>query len=386
MKILIVGAGPTGLTAAVELARLGIIPKIIDKKSERSTLSRAVGILPASLQILESSGVSSLLLEKGIKIDKFNFYHHTQSLARFSLQKDQFQYPFMLTLAQDETEKILESRFKAYGGSVEYGCKLIDLENRTKDVQVKLSSGDEGKYDYVLGCDGVHSQTRQSLGLDYPGFELNETWSIADVDIDDWVHAKQATIFLLDQGKAMIAIPLEVNRYRLVSNTADVLSRLPLACNIKRVRREGTFSLAVRQVDNYRSGKVYLAGDAAHCHTPFGGRGMNLGIADAAEFAHRLVEDTLDQYNESRSVAGKKVIKESENFRRSMTAYNRCGHLFCVWQANWLSIRHIFSVYLQKGCWLNKFWLRSKGRVSFLQRVGRGLEFMADLISINEIN
>ena len=322
MKVLIVGAGPTGLTAALELARHAVIVKVIEKKSVRSSLSRAVGILPGSLQLLRPSGVSDGLLDRGIKVDCLNFYNQEKHLATVSLQNASSEHPYLLALAQDKTEETIEGILSAFGGQVNYSTALTDIRQTDKAVIVYYSNGKQEEFDIVLAADGAHSQTRSSLGLDYPGFELAHSWSIADVDAINWLHPFEFTACLLNQGHALIVVPLEANRYRLISNTADVLSTLPLPMTIRNIRRTGQFEIAIRQLRNYRCGRVYFAGDAAHCHSPFGGRGMNLGIADAAEFATRLLNKTLDHYSDSRHTAGLNTINESERFRKIITNPN----------------------------------------------------------------
>ena len=323
MKVLIVGAGPTGLTAAVELARLGVIPRIIDKKPHRSTLSRAVGILPNSLRLLEKSGVTEKLLQQGIKTDQFNVYRKSKLLAKISLRSGHSKYPFVLSLAQDKTEKALEESFIGYGGEVDYGRKLVELINLDNGVSVQLNDGSNEVFDIVLGADGVASRTRKTMRIDFPGFELNETWSIADVDVSLWKHPSEFSLFLLGRSQVAVVVPLEQNRYRLVSNTGDVLESLPIPIDVENIRRQATFSIAIRQVENYRSGAVFLAGDAAHSHSPVGGRGMNLGMADAAEFAKRLIDNTLDGYSASRHQHGRKAINGSERFRTIITSENK---------------------------------------------------------------
>lgn len=322
MDVLIVGAGPTGLTVAVELARQGITPKVIEKKPARSGLSRAVGILPASLNLLAASGDSAVLLEKGIKVNRLNFYNCKKHLSTISLQQASTPYPYLLTLAQDKTEKILEDAFLASAGQVNYSTTLTNINQTSNGLVVDYSRGNSEKFDIVLAADGAHSSTRQSAALDFPGFELLQTWSIADVDADQWRHPFEFTVCLLEKGQALVVVPLEENRYRLISNTADVLSSLPFSINIKNIRRTGQFKIAIRQLRHYRRGDLFFAGDAAHCHSPFGGRGMNLGIADAAEFAARLTNNSLDLYDTSRHQAGFDAINQSELFRKIITNSN----------------------------------------------------------------
>lgn len=124
--------------------------------------------------------------------------------------------------------------------------------------------------------------------------------------------------FLLDQGDVLVVVPLETNRFRVIASREDALAALPLRMDIRRVRRRGSFTVSVRQVKRYQEGRLFLAGDAAHCHSPVGGRGMNLGIADAADLAQRLVAGTTDGYTETRHPEGARVIRLSERGRRML--------------------------------------------------------------------
>jgi 2-polyprenyl-6-methoxyphenol hydroxylase-like FAD-dependent oxidoreductase len=321
-RILIAGAGPTGLTAAVELSRQGIIPKIIDKKDGPSPLSRAVGIMPASLNILSPSGVTKQLVDEGIKMKFAQIFNIDKRLARISLSGGHPDWDFAIALAQDRTEHVLIKALKRYGGSVEYGNELTDIRQEGEKVKVNINNGPDEEYDYVLGADGIHSVVRNSLGIEYPGFDLPETWSIADVDAVNWPYPEAGTICILPEGKITFTVPLETNRYRVVSNSDDALAALPLKLEVTKKHREGQFTISIRQVKEYRKGNVCLAGDAAHCHSPAGGRGMNLGIADAAEWAGRIIGNNLEGYSQSRHEAGASTIALSERLRKTTTSTN----------------------------------------------------------------
>ncbi len=160
------------------------------------------------------------------------------------------------------------------------------------------------------------------MGIDYPGFELPEIWSIADVDANDWPNQDVFTGCLLRDGRIVVVVPLEQKRFRVISNTKDALTALPLKMNVTNIRRAGTFEISVRQVNEYRKGRVFLAGDAAHCHSPVGGRGMNLGIADAADLARRMHENDLEGYSDARHVDGATTIEFSEQARKTLTSTN----------------------------------------------------------------
>ena len=319
-KILIAGAGPTGLTAAVELSRQGIIPRIIDRKKEPSVLSRAVGVMPASLNILKSSGVTDRLVKEGIKM-KFNqIFKGDRLLVKIPLEGGHPDWDFAIALPQDRTEHELIDALKKYGGSVEFGHELTGIRQNSEKVFVNINNGPDEEYDYVLGADGIHSAVRTQLGIDYPGYDLPETWSIADVDAVNWPYNDAGTICILPNGNMAFIVALEKNRYRIISNTEDALAALPLKLEVTNKHREGQFTISIRQVKEYRIGRICLAGDAAHCHSPAGGRGMNLGIADAAEWAKRIVENDLEGYSRSRHETGAATIALSERLRKTMSS------------------------------------------------------------------
>ncbi|MEM7127129.1 MAG: NAD(P)/FAD-dependent oxidoreductase [Chloroflexota bacterium] len=321
-NVLIVGAGPTGLTAAVELARHGIVADVIDRKTDASTLSRAVGIMPRSLEILAPSGVSARLLDEGVKVREMVGYVGQRKVVTVPLYGVHPRQDFGLALAQDRTETALRDALHGYGGTVTYGCELSGLRQDGEQVIVETQDGRERVVDYVIGADGSRSATRQALGIEFIGYDLPETWSIADVDAANWTHAEGLTFCILDEGRIVVVAPLEQERFRVIANTEDALATLPLHLDVTNIRRAGQFRISVRQVSQYGLGRVFLAGDAAHCHSPAGGRGMNLGIADAAELATRLVESRLEGYSASRHAVGAQTIADSERARRWLTAAN----------------------------------------------------------------
>jgi 2-polyprenyl-6-methoxyphenol hydroxylase-like FAD-dependent oxidoreductase len=324
---LIAGAGPTGLTAAVELARRGIMPRIVDRKPEPSPLCRAVGINAHSLTLLEESGAGERLLAEGIPVRRARLHDGATPIGEIRLDLAPHKYNFMLCLPQDRTEGILLERLRELGGYVEFGVSLDGLTVSGETASVTLNHIaeqriEEAEYAAVLGADGARSTAREAAGLSYDGFDLDGAWGVADVDSAAWPHRDTFCGFLLPGGVFVVILPIQTNRYRVVSNRENPLALVPGGMPVDNIRREASFDIAIRQAPSYRRGPVFLAGDAAHCHSPAGGRGMNLGMADACGFAGRYAEDDLGGYSAERHKHGKATIAASEAGRRNVMASN----------------------------------------------------------------
>ena len=319
MSVLVVGAGPTGLTAAVELARRGVPLRIVDRREGASGLSRAVGILDSTMEILAPSGVAEAIRAEAVRIGGVVFHAGARPLARLPLNVDDRSQIY--GLPQDRTEAHLAEALARYGVHVNYGCPLVTLTQDADGVTVRIG-GETAHFDRVIGADGVHSAVRPALGLPFDGHDLLEDWSIADVIARDWPDPDWFQMFDLPAGKFAVVVPLAPRRFRVIASAPDALAALPVPMQVEKVRTAGRFRISVRQVPRYTVGRVHLAGDAAHCHSPVGGRGMNLGIADAAELAARIARDDLAGYSDARHAAGTAVLRLSERGRRILQSRN----------------------------------------------------------------
>ncbi len=326
LKVLVVGAGPTGLTAAVELARRGIVVKVIERRDGGSGLSRAVGLLPGSLALLQPSGAAQRIRSEAIAYQSVAVHRNDRLLADIAFPADEWQATIH-GLAQDRTEHHLRETLESLGARVHYGQELNMIRQMSDRVVAGIRPAAGGhavseEFDYLIGADGVKSTVRELLSLDFDGFELDQTWSIADVDCQGW-DTSRLRIYLLDHGGVAVVAPMERDRVRIVANAESALRALPVPLNAVNIGRESSFRIAIRQVARYRVGRTFLAGDAAHCHSPVGGRGMNLGIADAADLAARLSVDQADGYHRARHAAGRATIAQSERTRKALMSKNR---------------------------------------------------------------
>ncbi len=319
-RILIVGAGPTGLTLALELARHGFHPEIIDRNSEPSLLSRAVGINPRSLELLEPSGLTSKLVRAGIRLEGITIFDEDKRVGALRFELLHHRYNFMLALPQRRTEELLIKELEGFGIGVRWDTALEHLDADIEGIEVRLAGGrNEGLYEYVVGCDGVGSTVRQAAGIDFSGYAHSDRWSVADffvkTPLEDMANAR---LRVHADGTAFFTIPLGRNHVRAVCSRPNIRERLE-AFDIDTIGQSGAFEIQVCQARAYRRGCIFLAGDAAHCHSPAGGRGMNLGIGDACMLANCMTAGRLNEYEALRKPLGAAVLKQSERLARLAT-------------------------------------------------------------------
>ena len=308
-QILIVGAGPTGLTAAVELARYGFRPRVIDRGHGPTPLSKAVGLSAGSLELLEPSGVAAKLLDQGIKIRRGGVWYEGDRLGTIDFSSLPHRYNFLLALPQSETETILADVLADFGVKVERCTTLSALKQSGGEIEASID-GPDGRtgtsFEFVFGADGLDSTVRRQAGLRFDGYTHRRVWSIADVILSDWPYERHsAQLFLDSRGEISFVIAIGQSRFRIISNTKNGLSHLPGHYFVERVLRSGQFLIPVKQARRYQNGRVFLGGDAAHVHSPVGARGMNLGIEDAVSFVARLISGSLGGYTAERYPIGR---------------------------------------------------------------------------------
>ncbi len=311
-KILIAGAGPSGLVAAIELRRRGLPARIVDKAEDFAEQSRAIGINPRTLSILEPSGATERLLAEGTRIFRAFMHFGGGRTARLDFTGLDTPYPFMLALPQSRTERLLNEVLAALGVGVEHGTALTGFEPSPDAGSVRCRiAGHGGESEVVakklIGADGAHSTVREQAGIAFPGDALDVDWTLADVVLD-WPYPPNELHVFFDATGFLFTITMGHDTYRLVSPDAAPEARLPKGASVKQEIWRSSFRVHHRQAPTYQVGSVYLAGDAAHVHSPMGARGMNMGIADAATLAWLLSEGREAEYSAIRHPIGARTI------------------------------------------------------------------------------
>lgn len=323
-NILVVGAGPTGLTAAVELTRLGHTVRIIEQKPARESISKAIGINARSLELLEAADITPRLLAEGLKV-KTSHMHYGKHDLTLDLSKIPHRYNFMLALPQDKTETILESRLNELGVQVLRHATLTELIPQDNKVLARYTRDNntwEMAADFVVGADGAHSLVRKLIKQPFFGRAYEEQWNLVDLRMD-WPYSNtDAHAFIGTPGYVGVVIPMGDDRYRLVANHPNAMELLPQPHTIKQIIWQSDFAISCRLASSYQQDRIFLAGDAAHIHTPVGGRGMNLGIEDACALAQLIAADKWKNYSKIRRPAGKAVVEMTDKAYRLVAAKN----------------------------------------------------------------
>jgi 2-polyprenyl-6-methoxyphenol hydroxylase-like FAD-dependent oxidoreductase len=328
-KVLIVGAGPTGLTAAFELARRGIVAQVIDAKDGISPLSRAVGISGSTLKLLEDSGVAERLVAAGVSVRDAKVTMGEKEHVALDFARLPHKYNFLLALPQNRTEEIMRTRLEELGGGVAFGTALISLAEK-EDGTIEAVMEKNGKrltetFNAVIGADGINSKVRAHMGVKAEERTYPHAWSAAEFDSRDWPYPPEEIQYFFGKGgKFAVVVPLGGARFRAVANTEDALACIEAKFTIDKLHCANPFDILVRHVKKYQKGGVFLAGDAAHVYPPAGAQGgMNLGIKDACSLARRIAEGKTKGYTRERRAEGKATIRNSQLLVRVAEMKNR---------------------------------------------------------------
>lgn len=325
--ILIAGAGATGLTAALELVRRGHRPRIVDSDEGPVPMveSRALGINARTLTLLSPSRVSDVVLQDAYRIDRFRARSGGKLLFQLDPGRVTGRFPAIQMLAQGQTERLLLSKLSDYEVVPEWQTVLERVENAGGKPHVVLrrpdGSAEELTPDILIGADGAHSAVRKGAGLGFPGQALEESFYIADFRYPAPIDPHYVEIDLFNPG--MIGrLPVSSDTVRYLSTLSDFEKRIRHPVAGGQAVWVSNFRIHFRHVERMSSGNIFLAGDAAHIHSPAGARGMNLGIEDACWLAYLISEGREQEYSGLRLPAVETVLKQTYGLTSLVTMRN----------------------------------------------------------------
>ncbi len=339
--ILVVGAGPTGLALATALTARGVRTTVIDRQAAGDNTSRAAVVHARTLEVLEPLGdVTPALLARGLTVQRFTIRDRDRVLLPIGFEQLPTRYPFTLMISQAETERVLLERLQALGGDVLRPRTLQSLTQDASSATATLDDGSRLRARYVVGADGLHSAVRESAGIAFNGDQYEESFVLADVRLSGGVPQEEVILYFSPAGLVVVA-PLPDGVHRIVATVDEAPERPSLAfvqslldargperepVQVREVLWGSRFRVHHRLAESYRAGRVLLAGDAAHVHSPAGGQGMNAGILDAMHLADALVKalagdaHALDAYGHARRPAAEKVVALAHRLTRLATA------------------------------------------------------------------
>lgn len=349
--VLVIGAGPTGLTAAAEARRHGLSVRIIDKNESRTPFSKALVVHSRTLELFSDMGLVWRVLARGREFRALNLYADQKPLARILFQQLDWQdapYPFWLSIPQSETEHCLEEHLSSFGVHVERRTELSSFSQHPDHVSAKLRRAD-GQFEeceaaWMVGADGARSQVRSALGIDFEGSASDEVFILADVTMESQLADAEGYNLMAKEGITLIVPMPTPKRVRLIfhmpnlspNDKADIT--LPLLQSL--LDQRTGFTTQVSELGwtaqffarhfvakHHRQGRVFLAGDAAHVHSPVGGQGLNTGIQDAYNLMWKLAlhhkgqasDALLDSYESERHTIAAATIKNVKRATQLVT-------------------------------------------------------------------
>jgi 2-polyprenyl-6-methoxyphenol hydroxylase-like FAD-dependent oxidoreductase len=358
-SVLIVGAGPTGLVLALGLARRGVRLRIVDQAPGPGEHSRAMVVHARTLELYRQFGIAEAVIAEGVKVERLRLREGGAGRGREMLSAglgelggDMSPYPFALAYAQDQHERFLIGELAKLGVEVERQSRLARLDQDGSGVRAVIARPDGAEETieaaYLCGCDGAHSQTRESLGVGFPGGIYEQVFYVADVRIDRGFDPD----FYINLGKDLLALMLPVRAgrsQRLIGLVPrELAGRSDLEFEDIRPRVESLLGLRVtwvewfsryrvhhRVAERFRVGRVFLLGDAGHVHSPTGGQGMNTGVGDAVNLAWKLAQvlqgraapALFDSYEPERIGFARQLVQTTDRLFTVLVAGGAAGEI-----------------------------------------------------------
>jgi 2-polyprenyl-6-methoxyphenol hydroxylase-like FAD-dependent oxidoreductase len=338
--VLVVGAGPSGLTLAASLVRKGVATTVVDRQAAGANTSRAAVVNARTLEVLDDLDVSRRLVKEGVQAPRFTIRDGRRSLIPIDFSLLPTDYPYSLMVPQATTERLLLERLTELGGMVVRPKTLVSVTQDADGVTAIFEDGDVIRARYIVGADGIHSTVREQADIGFEGGVYEESFTLADVRLRGEIPVDEVILFWAKAGLTVVA-PLPGDIFRIVAPVTDAPEN-PSAPFIQQLLDDrglgagrmvvtdviwgSRFRIHHRVADTYRAGRLLLAGDAAHVHSPAGGQGMNLGIQDAVALADALAavlggapDSVLDNYSTARRPIAQQVVEMTDRLTRLAT-------------------------------------------------------------------
>ncbi|MFC4950682.1 FAD-dependent oxidoreductase [Pseudonocardia sp. GCM10023141] len=342
--VLVVGAGPVGLSTAAVLSARGVDHVLVERATVGAGTSRAAVVHARTLEVLERIGATPAMVAEGVVVPTFTIRDRDRTLVRLDFGGLPTRYPYTLMLPQNMTEAILHDRLSALGGTVHTGREVRRLEIVDGRAVAELVGPDGARSTidarYVVAADGMHSGVREQSGIAFTGSAYAQSFVLADIHLDWDLPGDEVQMFFSPNGFLVVA-PLPHGHHRVVATVDDAPEHITAADVTRLIETRGpTGGSAVRDVvwgsrfrvhhrlaDAFRRGPVFLAGDAAHVHSPAGGQGMNTGIQDAIALGGLLGDvladgadpAVLDRYEAIRRPVARQVVTLTDRMTRAAT-------------------------------------------------------------------
>ena len=334
-EVAIVGAGPTGLALAVTLATAGVGFVIVDQLAEGANTSRAAVVHARTLEVLDELGAAEELIARGVPITKFVVSDGSRRLLTVPFQGLPTPYPYTLMVPQSETESVLLARLRALGHDVHRPHQVTSVVQDEDGVTLTMNDGQTLRAGYAVGADGMHSAVREASGIGFTGSAYGESFVLADVTMD-WSPGRQEVSLTFGSAGLTVVAPLPDGHFRIVATVNDAPEtpdlafvqqlldeRAPGQGKVTGLAWSSRFRVHHRVTDRFRAGRLLLAGDAAHVHSPAGGQGMNTGIQDGYALGAAFATGQLDGYETQRRPIAQRVVTFADRMTRIATTHNR---------------------------------------------------------------
>jgi 2-polyprenyl-6-methoxyphenol hydroxylase-like FAD-dependent oxidoreductase len=357
--VLIVGAGPTGLMLANQLARRGVRALIIDRHSGPSLQTRALGVQARTLEIYAKMGLADRAIALGKRANGAHLWSEGHQIGHVSLSDvggRSTPYPYILVLGQDDNERIMREKLRESGVEVEWNTELLAIEQHASHVVATLKSADGATRNvtaaWVAGCDGARSSVRTLNGIDFPGAPYEHVFFVADVTATGKMAADEVNVYLWREGFHLFFPMRGTNHWRIVGIVPPALREqkdLDFAAVMPSLRGAAGASLSIeacswfstyrihhRAATRFRDRRCFLLGDAAHVHSPVGAQGMNTGLQDAYNLAWKLAlvvqgradAALLDSYEAERLPVAQRLLATTDRLFRLVVSDNPLAGLF----------------------------------------------------------